>query len=396
MTEKIRTDFLGIEMPNPFMLASAPPSRNREMIDRAFRAGWGGAVIKTLTQYTGTEGCEVRNVSPRIHTVRGPGGIAGFTNIELTSQQTNEESCDDIQKLKKSWPDRAVIASILYGHSPIKECWQRAAADCEAAGADALELNFSCPHGCSELGSGISIGENPAQIKELIGWVKAASKLPVIVKLPSMSDIVLGASVSKREGADAICAINTISSMPYIDIESAHPVFNVGGVGVAGGMSGRIIRPIALRSVMEIARSVSIPISASGGVYGWRDAVEFILVGASTLQICSAVMEHGYGIINDLCCGLSGYMARKNYKSVADFCGKALEHVAPHSALDRDNRFVPKWDSYNCLRCGKCVISCRDGGYQAITMQDRNILIDTQKCDGCGLCRGICPEHCIN
>ena len=255
MRENLRTNFLGIEMPNPFMLASAPPARDREMIDRAFQAGWGGAVIKTLTQYTGAEGDEIRDVSPRIFPIRGMGGefknaVFGYMNIELTSQKTNEESCEDISFLKKRWPDRAVIASILYGHAPIKEKWQRAAADCELAGADAIELNFSCPHGCSEIGSGVSIGGNPAKIKEILGWVKEATKLPLITKLTVLSDIVYAAALSDEHGADAVCAINTVSSMPGIDLENFRPRLNVGGVGTAGGLSGHMIKPIALRSVL--------------------------------------------------------------------------------------------------------------------------------------------------
>lgn len=400
MKENLRTNFLGTEMPNPFMLASAPPARDREMIDRAFKAGWGGAVIKTLTQYTGTEGSEVRDVSPRIFPVRGRGGafknvVFGYMNIELTSQKTNEESCEDISFLKKRWPDRAVVASILYGHAPVKEKWQRAAADCELAGADAIELNFSCPHGCSEIGSGVSIGGNPAKIKEILGWVKEATKLPLIAKLTALSDIVYAAALSEQYGAKAVCAINTVSSMPGIDLENFRPRLNAGGVGTAGGLSGRVIKPIALRSVLEIARAVPIPISGSGGIYDWHDAAEFILAGASTLQICSAVMEHGYGVIGGLCGGLSAYMERMGFENIAAFRGRALANIVRHADIDRGRLFKPRCDLMKCSCCGKCVVSCRDSGYQAISMTQEGLAIDTEKCTGCGLCYGLCPNEAL-
>ena len=400
MRENLRTNFLGVEMPNPFMLASAPPARDRDMIDRAFQAGWGGAVIKTLTQYTGEEGSEIRDVSPRIFPIRGSGGVFknvvfGYMNIELTSQKTNEESCEDISFLKKRWPDRAVIASILYGHAPIQQKWQRAAADCELAGADAIELNFSCPHGCSEIGSGVSIGGNPAKIREIIGWVKEATRLPLITKLTALSDIVYAAALSEECGADAICAINTISSMPGIDHETFRPRMNAGGVGTAGGLSGHMIKPIALRSVLEIARAVKIPVSGSGGIYDWREAAEFILAGASTLQICSAVMEQGYGIIGGLCNGLSAYMERMGFKDIDAFRGRALGSIVHHADIDRGRLFKPYLDIMKCSCCGKCAVSCRDAGYQAITLSRGGVRIELERCTGCGLCYGLCPNEAL-
>ena len=255
--------FMSTPMPNPFILASAPPTRNMEMVSRAFHEGWGGAVIKTMSQYTGDGDQALKDVSPRIFPLRVGskfnGFNFGFMNIELGSQETHEQYCENIVKLKKEWPDRAVIASILYGSTPIKEKWCDAARDCERAGADALELNFSCPHGCSEIGSGASIGENPQKIMEILGWMKEATKLPLMVKLTAMSDIVYSSVICEENGANAICAINTVSAVPGIDISTFKPIFNVNGVGTSSGISGRVIDQEDVLRALEAAQAVAIP-----------------------------------------------------------------------------------------------------------------------------------------
>ena len=391
--------FMSTPMPNPFILASAPPTRNMEMVSRAFHEGWGGAVIKTMSQYTGDGDQALKDVSPRIFPLRVGskfnGFNCGFMNIELGSQETHEQYCENIVKLKKEWPDRAVIASILYGSTPIKEKWCDAARDCERAGADALELNFSCPHGCSEIGSGASIGENPQKIMEILGWMKEATKLPLMVKLTAMSDIVYSSVICEENGANAICAINTVSAVPGIDISTFKPIFNVNGVGTSSGISGRVIRPIALRSVMEIARRVNIPISGCGGIYDWKDTAEFILAGASTVQICSAVMENGYGIIKNLTSGLQNYMENMGFANIDSFRGRVLNNIIPHAEIDRKTRVHPTWSKTHCVYCAKCVATCRDAGYQAISVDQGEIRIDLAKCSGCGLCMGLCPNDCL-
>ena len=210
-----------------------------------------------------------------------------------------------------------------------------------------------------------------------------------------LSDIVYAAALSEEHGADAVCAINTVSSMPGIDLENFRPRLNVGGVGTAGGLSGHMIKPIALRSVLEIARAVKIPISGSGGIYDWHDAAEFILAGASTLQICSAVMEHGYGIIGGLCSGLSAYMERMGFEDIEAFRGKALGSIVHHADIDRGRLFKPSLDLIKCSCCGRCAVSCRDAGYQAISLSRGGISIDLDKCTGCGLCYGLCPNEAL-
>lgn len=225
--------------------------------------------------------------------------------------------------------------------------------------------------------------------------MKAATKLPLITKLTVLSDIVYAAALSEEHGADAVCAINTVSSMPGIDLENFRPRLNVGGVGTAGGLSGHMIKPIALRSVLEIARAVKIPISGSGGIYDWHDAAEFILAGASTLQICSAVMERGYGIIGGLCSGLSAYMERMGFEDIEAFRGKALGSIVHHADIDRGRLFKPSLDLIKCSCCGRCAVSCRDAGYQAISLSRGGISIDLDKCTGCGLCYGLCPSEAL-
>ena len=379
----------GVRYPNPFVLASAPPTASREMIERAFDAGWGGAVIKTLAQ---EEPDGLRDVSPRIQGVRSRGRLMGFTNIELGTRKTVDDWLEAIAAIKRKYPDRVLIASLLYGGAPIEKQWREVPALCAQAGADALELNFSCPHGGAELGGLAEIGTHPDLMAEVLGWVRASTSLPVYVKLPPVSDVVAGALTCRNGGADGISAINTVSSFPGVDVETFRPLLNVNGCSAFGGLSGRMIKPLALRCVAQIARTTDLPVSGIGGIYEWRDAVEFMLLGASTVQVCSAVMENGYGIIADLCSGLAGYLERKGMASPAELVGRSLPFFAAHGSLDRGVKVVAEVERVSCRRCGKCVVSCRDGGYQAIAADAEGFpVVDTARCDGCGLCAQICP-----
>lgn len=389
MDVTLQTTFLGVKLKNPFLLASAPPTRSREMIERAFEAGWGGAIIKTLTQ---VEEPARRNVRPRIRALREGGRVWGFTNMELASMRSTEEWLADLAAIKKGYPDRGLGASLLYGGRPDERQWRAVARSCEDAGVDWLELNLSCPHGGAEEGGEFSIGSRPEAIREVVGWVREATSLPLIVKLPAFSDIQAGTKASMEAGADAVALINTLNALSGIDLDSWRPLPSVAGQSAFCGLSGRAVKPVALRCV-ALAASMDVPVSGMGGICDWRDAAEFLLAGASSLQVCSAVMERGYGIVDDLCRGLLAYLREKGCSSPRDLVGGALAHVVPHASLSRDWPATAFCHQESCIRCGACFVSCRDAGHQAIEWRAGEYpVIDPDRCDGCGLCVGLCPS----
>ena len=393
MDVTLQTTFLGVKLKNPFLLASAPPTRSREMIERAFEAGWGGAIIKTLTQ---VEEPARRNVRPRIRALREGGRVWGFTNMELASMRSTEEWLADLAAIKERYPDRGLGASLLYGGRPDERQWRAVARSCEDAGVDWLELNLSCPHGGAEEGGEFSIGSRPEAIREVVGWVREATSLPLIVKLPAFSDIQAGTKASMVAGADAVALINTLNALSGIDLDSWRPLPSVAGQSAFCGLSGRAVKPVALRCV-ALAASMDVPVSGMGGICDWRDAAEFLLAGASSLQVCSAVMERGYGIVDDLCRGLLAYLREKGCSSPRDLVGRALPHVVPHSSLSRECPATARCHQESCLRCGACFVSCRDAGHQAIEWGVGEYpVIDPEKCDGCGLCEGLCPSGSLS
>ena len=268
MDVTLQTTFLGVKLKNPFLLASAPPTRSREMIERAFEAGWGGAIIKTLTQ---VEEPARRNVRPRIRALREGGRVWGFTNMELASMRSTEEWLADLAAIKERYPDRGLGASLLYGGRPDERQWRAVARSCEDAGVDWLELNLSCPHGGAEEGGEFSIGSRPEAIREVVGWVREATSLPLIVKLPAFSDIQAGTKASMVAGADAVALINTLNALSGIDLDSWRPLPSVAGQSAFCGLSGRAVKPVALRCV-ALAASMDVPVSGMGGICDWRDA----------------------------------------------------------------------------------------------------------------------------
>ncbi|QTX31368.1 NAD-dependent dihydropyrimidine dehydrogenase subunit PreA [Aminithiophilus ramosus] len=393
MDVTLQTTFLGVKLKNPFLLASAPPTRSREMIERAFEAGWGGAIIKTLTQ---VEEPARRNVRPRIRALRESGRVWGFTNMELASMRSTEEWLADLAAIKKGYPDRGLGASLLYGGRPDERQWRAVARSCEDTGVDWLELNLSCPHGGAEEGGEFSIGSRPEAIREVVGWVREATSLPLIVKLPAFSDIQAGTKASMEAGADAVALINTLNALSGIDLDSWRPLPSVAGQSAFCGLSGRAVKPVALRCV-ALAASMDVPVSGMGGICDWRDAAEFLLAGASSLQVCSAVMERGYGIVDDLCRGLLAYLREKGCSSPDDLVGGALPHVVPHASLSRESPVTARCLQERCLRCGACFVSCRDAGHQAIEWRVGEYpAIDPDRCDGCGLCVGLCPSGSLS
>src|SRR3977135_719717 len=312
----------GISCPNPFWLASGPPANCGEQVLRAFDAGWGGAVWKTL-------GEPITNVSSRYSSVDLNGQrMMGLNNIELITDRPLDVNLREIAEVKKRYPKHGVIASLMVEST--REAWHDVVQQSEDAGADGLELNFGCPHGMSERGMGSAVGQVPEYAEMITAWVKEKAKTPVIVKLtPNISDIRVVARAAKRGGADALSAINTINSITGIDLDTFVPRPNVDGLSSHGGYCGPAVKPIALSMLAEIARDpeVGIPISGIGGVQSWRDAVEFLLLGASTVQVCTAVMHYGFRIVEDLNDGLSNYLDSKRISSVGSPRGRAVQSV---------------------------------------------------------------------
>lgn len=389
MVPSLAVEIAGIQFPNPFMLSSAPPTTTPEMIGRAFEAGWGGAVIKTLAYDLDL----VRNVDPRIHGVHLEGRVIGFSNIELGSNRPVDLWIEDIRRLKKQYPDKVLLASLLHTEGLVREHWIEVAGKCSEAGIDGLELNFSCSHGMAEGGGGAVVGGSPELIRRVLGWVREATEKPVFVKLPAgVENLPQKAQAAKQSGASAISAINTLNCLPGIDIYTFIPYPSVAGKGAFGGLSGTAIKPIGLRCVAQIAQHVKIPISGIGGIGTWQDAVEYFLVGASTVQVCSAVMRAGYRIVEDLSEGLLDYMEKMGFREINDFVGLALKNIVKHNLLSRDYKLVSTVNLDTCTRCGLCAIVCRDSAYQAIELdEDRVPVIDQKQCEGCGLCVQICP-----
>lgn len=369
---------------DPFILASGPPTRNAWMIARAFEAGWNSAVTKTIC----LNHEDMVDVAPRIHRLEN-----GFKNIELISPISAEQWTEDFVLLKRKYPDKAIIASISAEAKNLKG-WQKLAKMMQEAGADALELNFSCPHGLPEKGMGTTCSEIPELAGSITDLVKEVAHIPVWVKLsPNVTDIKHIARVCAKAGADCITAINTVKGFAGIDINTGKPKLDINGQSTYGGLSGSVIKPIALKAVSEIASAVDCPISAAGGISTWQDAVEFILLGASSIQICSEVMINGYDIIHHLQQGLSGYLG---HKSLEDIRGTSLSYITSYSKLDNKTVLMPEIDNHACIKCGKCYASCRDAGYQTISWSTGELpWINKNKCTGCGLCQAVCPVNCI-
>ena len=309
-----------IDSPNPFWLASAPPTNTGEMIMRAFDAGWGGAVWKTI-------GEPITNVSSRYSATDWNGQrMMGFNNIELISDRPVELNLREMAEVKKRYPKHAVIASLMVAST--REAWHEIVTRAEDAGADGLELNFGCPHGMSERGMGSAVGQVPEYAEMITAWVKEKARTPVLVKLtPNISDIRMVARAAKRGGADGLSAINTINSITGIDLDTFVPRPNVDGKSSHGGYCGPAVKPIALNMVQQILADAeaALPLSGIGGIGTWRDAAEFMLLGCGTVQVCTAAMHYGYRIVEDMAEGLDNWMREKGFETIEDFRGLSLK-----------------------------------------------------------------------
>ena len=395
----LQTTFAGIQSPNPFWLASAPPTDKATNVNRAFEAGWGGVVWKTL----GEAGPPVVNVNgPRYGALLTPDRrLMGFNNIELITDRDLEINLKEIIQVKKDWPDRAMIVSLMV---PCNEpAWKAILERVADTAADGIELNFGCPHGMSERGMGAAVGQVPEYIQMVTEWCKQHSKLPVIVKLtPNISDIRLPARAAKKGGADAVSLINTINSIMGVDPTTLTMSPSTGGKGSHGGYCGPAVKPIALNMVAEIARdplTAGLPISGIGGIGNWRDALDYIALGSGTVQVCTAAMVYGFKIVQEMSDGLSNYMDEMGFTSVSQIVGKALPTVTNWQYLNLNHISKAVINQDSCIQCGRCHIACEDTSHQAITFQKdgkRHFEVKEDECVGCNLCVVVCPvPQCI-
>jgi dihydropyrimidine dehydrogenase (NAD+) subunit PreA len=393
----LTTDFLGIKSPNPFWLASAPPTDKEYNVRRAFEAGWGGVVWKTL----GSEGPPVVNVNgPRYGAIYGADRrLLGLNNIELITDRDLFTNLEEIKRVKADYPDRAIIVSIMVPCE--EEAWKAILPLVEDTGADGIELNFGCPHGMSERGMGAAVGQVPEYIEMVTRWCKQYYSKPVIVKLtPNITDVRKPAAAAKRGGADAVSLINTINSITSVNLDTMSPEPSIDGKGSHGGYCGPAVKPIAMSMVSEIARgedTAGIPISGIGGITTWRDAAEFMALGCGNVQVCTAVMTYGFKIVDEMISGLSQWMDEKGHTNTADFIGMAVPNVTDWKYLNLNYVAKAVISQDDCIKCGRCYAACEDTSHQAIAMSDdRTFTVIDAECVACNLCVDVCPvENCI-
>jgi dihydropyrimidine dehydrogenase (NAD+) subunit PreA len=394
----LRSNFIGIKSPNPFWLASAPPTDKEYNVVRAYEAGWGGVVWKTL----GEDPHLVNVNGPRYGAIHGADRrLLGLNNIELITDRPLQTNLQEIKRVKKDWPDRALVVSLMV---PCEEqSWINILKLVEETEADGIELNFGCPHGMSERGMGSAVGQVPEYIEMVTRWCKQNTRMPVIVKLtPNITDIRKPAEAANRGGADAVSLINTINSIVSVDLDQMAPIPTVGGKGSHGGYCGPAVKPIALNMVAEIARTpelAELPISGIGGITTWRDAAEFLALGAGNLQVCTAAMTYGFKVVEEMIDGLSDWMDEKGYSSIDQISRKAVPNVSDWQHLNLNYIAKAKINQDLCIECGRCHIACEDTSHQAITnMVDgaRKFEVIDEECVGCNLCVNVCPvEDCI-
>jgi dihydropyrimidine dehydrogenase (NAD+) subunit PreA len=386
----------GIKSPNPFWLASAPPSNSGYQVCKAFEAGWGGAVWKTI-------GAPVMNTCNRYGGIDYNGQkIFGLNNIELISDRSVEINLKEIAETKRLWPDRAVIVSLMVESD--REIWHDIVKRTIDTGADGIELNYGCPHGMSERGMGAAVGQVPEYCAMITEWVTEVSTIPVLVKLtPNITDVRFPARAAKKGGAHGISLINTINTIMGVNLDSLELRPSIDGKGGHGGYAGPAVKPIALNMVSAVANDpeINLPISGIGGISTWRDAAEFILLGSTSVQICTAAMHYGFRIIDDLTEGLSNWMDDKGFKTIEDFRGKSLSCITDFGNFNLLFKTVAEIDESKCIRCNLCHIVCDDTAHQCIDLVPHNGVMQPRvresDCVGCALCFIVCPvDECIS
>jgi dihydropyrimidine dehydrogenase (NAD+) subunit PreA len=409
----LRVKMCGIESPNPFWLASGPPANSYGQVARAFDAGWGGAVWKTL-------GVPITNVYSRYGGLDiGGVKLAGLNNIELITDRSLEENFREIAEVKKKYPKNVVVTSLMVES---KQEWKDIIARAEDAGADAHELNFGCPHGMCERGMGSAVGQEPAVLEKITSWAKEFARKPVLVKLtPSVAHIEEVGLAARRGGADGVSLINTIKSLMGVDLDRMTPLPYVGGRSTNGGYCGPAVKPIALHLVASLARErgFRLPISGIGGIATWRDAAEFMALGATTVQVCTAAMHYGFRIVEDMIDGLETYLDEKGMRSAMDLVGRATPAFVEWGDLDLNFQVVARIDAKKCIGCQLCYVACWDGAHQCIDLPApasaagpangqggnghgsptpawRVPIVRERDCIGCNLCSLVCPvPDCI-
>lgn len=387
----LSVDFCGVHCENPFFLSSSVVGSNYDMVAKAFRMGWAGVSFKTISRL------DIQEVSPRFADVQKEGrSFVGFKNIEQLSDRPYEENLETLRRLKKDFPSKVIIASIM-GKNVMD--WSQIAHDVEEAGADIIECNYSCPQMVGEkLGS--EIGVDPSLIWMYTRAVRRGTGLPILAKMtPNITYMEVPALAAIESGAQGIAAINTIKSIANVLLDSFASEPNVRGKCSVGGYSGKAVMPIALRFIHDLKKDPILknyPVSGMGGIETWRDAGEFIALGSGTVQITTAVMQYGYRIIEDLTEGLSEYLAMNGMNSVSELVGRALSNIVGTEELDRSTIEYPSFHLSECIGCGRCYLSCYDGGHQALKMNEKGLpQLDAKKCVGCQLCRMICPVGAI-
>jgi dihydropyrimidine dehydrogenase (NAD+) subunit PreA len=416
----LRVTMCGIESPNPFWLASGPPTNCGDQVMRAFDAGWGGAVWKTLGQ-------PIVNVYSRYGGLDVAGTkLVGLNNIELITDRPLDVNFREIAEVKRRYPKNVVVASLMV---ETREEWRDIIRRAEDAGADAHELNFGCPHGMCERGMGSAVGQEPKILEMITSWAKEFATKPVFVKLtPAVRDILEPGIAARRGGADAVSLINTIKSLMGVDLDRFTPLPSVGGKSTNGGYCGPAVKPIALFLVASLARerAFGLPISGIGGIANWRDAAEFMALGATTVQVCTAAMHYGYRIVEDMIEGLDAYLDEKGMRSAADLVGRAVPNFVDWGELDLNSRVVARIDPRTCIGCQLCYVACWDGAHQCIDLPGseegyvhakegwaparghgegsgaptppwRVPVVREKDCIGCNLCSLVCPvPGCIS
>jgi len=392
----ISSTFLGIKSPNPFWLASAPPTDKKLNVLRAYEAGWGGVVWKTL-------GSQVKNVSSRYSAVDFNGSrVMGFNNIELISDRPLSINLKEITEVVKLFPDRAMVVSLMADNN--RESWHELIKQCEDAGAMGFELNFGCPHGMTERGMGAAVGQDPEIAKMVVEWVMEKATIPVITKLtPNVHSVVPTGKAVVEAGTHGLSLINTIQSVTGVDLDTFVPNPNVGGKTTFGGYCGPAVKPIALKMLTSIAQNAvtrKVPVSGIGGISTWKDAVEFMLLCASNVQVCTAAMKYGFRIVEDMCEGLNNWMDEKGFKTLDEFIGKSVSTVTHWEELDINFHIVANINQDKCIHCGLCYIACEDASHQSINLSYgkpyNTYSIKEDECVGCNLCQIVCPvDDCI-
>ena len=390
--DRLRTEMCGVPLENPFLLSSSVVGSTYDMCARAFEAGWAGVSFKTICNF------EIHEASPRFSALAGDNGsIIGFKNIEQLSDHSVAENMEIFRRLKADYPTKFILASIM-GQNDAE--WEDLARQCERNGADAIELNFSCPN-MADSGLGSDIGQVPELVERFTAAARRGASIPILAKLtPNVAKMSPAAEAAKRGGANGIAAINTIKSIIAVNAHTYVSAPAVHGMSAVGGYSGNAVKPIALRFITELGQNPELAgmhLSAMGGVETWRDALEYILLGAGSIQVTTAVMQYGYRIIDDLKAGLNLYLAEKGFSCLEEARGMGLDSISETTdVLERDTIVFPMFHRDKCIGCGRCAISCADGGHQAIRLgEDRKPVLNGKRCVGCHLCVLICPARAI-